>query len=49
MNVKIILKILQQKKGESAPSSFSMSTMLSFKSIENKRNLYRSKDYIKMF
>ena len=37
------------KKGEHAPSSFSMSTMSSFKRIENKRNLYRSKDYIKMF
>ena len=32
------------KAGEHIPSDFSMSTISSFKSIENKHDLYRGKD-----
>ena len=35
------------KVGEHTPSGFSMSTISSFKSIENKHNLYRGKDHMK--
>ena len=35
------------KVNERIPSSFSMSTILSFKGIENKHDVYRIKDYIK--
>ena len=37
------------KVGEHIPSSFSMSTMSSFKSIENRHNVYRDKDCMKKF
>ena len=38
------------KKGsEHIPSSFSMSTISSFKNIKNKHNIYRGKDYAKNF
>ena len=48
MDVKIIVKIyLQQKYLNHFPSGFSMSTILSFKSIEKKHN--RCKDYMTRF
>ena len=34
---------------EHIPSSFSMSTISSFKNIENKHDIYRGKDYMKKF
>ena len=37
------------KVGEHIPSGFSMSTISSFKSIENKHDVYRGKDCIKKF
>ena len=37
------------KVGEHVPSGFSISTSLSFKSIENKNDVYRGKDYMKKF
>ena len=37
------------KEGEHIPSSFSMSTTSSFKSIETKLDKYKSKDCIKTF
>ena len=37
------------KVGEHIPSGFSMSIILSFKSIENKHDIYRGKDCIKKF
>ena len=37
------------KLGERFPSGFSMSTMSSFKSIENKHDVYRCKDCVKKF
>ena len=37
------------KAGEYIPSGFSMSTSSSFKSIENKHDLYRAKDCMKSF
>ena len=37
------------KVSERIPSCFSMSTISSFRSIENKHNIYRSKDCIKTF
>ena len=50
MDVKIILKIQsQQKVGEHIPSRFSMSTISSFKNIENMNDVYRGKDCIKNF
>ena len=36
------------KVGDHAPSGFSMSTISSFKSTENKHDVYRGKDCIKM-
>ena len=36
------------KVGEHVPSGFSISTSLSFKSIENKNDVYRGKDYMKV-
>ena len=35
--------------GKHIPSDFSMSTISSFKSIENKQDVYRIKDCMKMF
>ena len=52
MDVKIILKIhLQQKQasGFFIPSGFSMSTIPSFRSAENKHDVYRGKGYMKKF
>ena len=37
------------KVGEHIPSGFSMSTISSFKNIENKRNVYKGKDCVKKF
>ena len=37
------------KVGEHSPSGFSISTILTFKSIENKNDAYRGKDYMKKF
>ena len=37
------------KLSEHIPSGFSMSTISSFKSIENKRDVYRGKDFMKKF
>ena len=37
------------KVGEHTPSDFSMSTISSFKSIENKHDVYRGKDSMKKF
>ena len=37
------------KVGKHPPSGFSMSTISSFKSIENKHNMYRGKDCMKTF
>ena len=48
MDVKIILKIQsQQKAGENIPSGFSMSTIPSLRSIENKHDVYRGKEWAK--
>ena len=50
MDVKIILKIHSQKKvGECIPPGFSMSTISSFKIIENKYAVYRGNDCMKKF
>ena len=37
------------KLSEHIPSGFSMSTIFSFRSIENKHDVYRGKDSMKMF
>ena len=37
------------KVSEHIPSRFSMSTILSFRSIENNHDVYRGKDYMKKF
>ena len=37
------------KAGEHSPSGFSMSEISSFKSIENKHDVYREKDCMKRF
>ena len=37
------------KVSEYIPSGFSMSTISSFRSIENKHDLYRDKDFMKKF
>ena len=37
------------KIGENIPSGFSMSTISSFKSIENKHDVYRGNDSVKKF
>ena len=47
MDVKIILKI--HKVSEHILLDFSMLTILSLESIENKHDVYRCKDYIKDF
>ena len=45
MDVKIIMKNdLSKKVSEHIPSGFSMSTISSFKTIENKHYVYRGKD-----
>ena len=50
MDVKIILEILSTAKiSEHIPSGFSMSTISSFRSIENKHDVYRGKDCMKRF
>ena len=50
MGVKIILKIdLQQKEVNIFFQGFSMSTISSFRSIENKHDVYRGKDCMKKF
>ena len=50
MDVKRILKISSRTKiGEYIPSGFSMSTISSFKTIENKHDVYRGKDCMKTF
>ena len=55
IDVKIILKShLQQNEhiplvGDHIPSGFSMSTISSFKTIENEHGVYRGKDCMKMF
>ena len=48
MDVKIILKI-HSKVGEHIPSRFSMSTISSIKSLENKHDIYRGKYCMKNF
>ena len=37
------------KEGEHTPLAFPMSTILSFKSVENKHDIYRGKDCMKKF
>ena len=37
------------KVSEHIPSDFSMSTIFSFRSIENKHDVYRDKDFMKRF
>ena len=50
MDVKIILKNSSATKvGEHIPSRFSMSTIFSFKSIDNKHDKCRGKDFMKRF
>ena len=49
MDVKIILKFIHNKSSEHILSGFSMSTISSFRSIENKHDVYRGKDWLKMF
>ena len=52
MSVKIILKNHLQKiskKSKHIHLGFSMSTISSFKSIENKHDVYRGKDCMKSF
>ena len=49
MNTKTILKYcLQQKKGEYIPCEYSMSTIWTFSDIENKHDVYRSEETIKI-
>ena len=50
MDLKIILEIhLQIKVSEHTSSAFLMSTIYSFRNIENKHDVYRSKDCMKKF
>ena len=50
MDVKRILKTSSRTKvGEYIPSGFSMSTISSFKTKENKHDVYRGKDCMKTF
>ena len=50
MDVKLILKILSTTKvREHIPSDLSLSTISSFRSIENKHDVYREKDCIRKF
>ena len=49
MDVKIILNSSTTKVGEHIPSCFSISTILSFKSIEYKYVVYRDKNCMKKF
>ena len=50
MDVKIILKKSSTTKtGENIPSGFSMSAIYSFKDIENKNDVCKSKDCMKKF
>ena len=37
------------KVGKHIPSGFSMCAIMSFKSIENKHDIYKSKDFVKKF
>ena len=41
--------LITRKVSEHIPSGFSMSMILSVKSIENKNDVYRGKDYMKKF
>ena len=45
----IIEKIHLQQKWENIPSGFLMSTILPFKSKDNKHDVYRGKDCMKKF
>ena len=47
MGVRIITKNSSTKVSEHIPSSFSMSTISSFKRIETKHDVRRRRDYIK--
>ena len=50
MDIKIIWKIhLQQMQGYIFHQVFSMSTICSLRSVENKHNVYRGKDCMKNF
>ena len=50
IDLTIILEIdLQSKVSEHISSGFSMSTISSFRTIENKRDVYRGKDSMKRF
>ena len=47
IDVKIILKIHPQQVSKPIPSGFSMSTISTFRSIENKHDAYRGKSCMK--
>ena len=50
MDIKVILKYnLQQKVRKHIPSDLSMPAILSFKSIENKHDVYRGKECMNKF
>ena len=50
MDVKVFFKNSSTRKvNEHIPSRFSMSTIISFRSIENKHVVYRGEDYMKTF
>ena len=50
MDVRIFFKNSSTRKvNEHIPSRFPMSTIISFRSIENKYDVYRGEDYMKTF
>ena len=49
MDVKIILSSSTAQVSKYIPPDFSMSTISSFRSIENKHDIYRGKDCMKKF
>ena len=49
MDIKTILKTNPQQMQERCPLVFSVSLASAFKSIENKNDVYRGKDYMKKF
>ena len=50
MDVKIFFKNSSTRKvNEHIPSSFSKSTIISFRNIENKHDVHRGEDYMKTF
>ena len=50
MDVRIFFKSSSTRKvNEHIPSRFSMSAIISFRSIENKYDVYRGEDYMKTF